>query len=769
MLDLPRERVYERILKAIELGVDLGAEVAGLGAFTGVVGDGGVTIAERSPIPVTTGNSLTIAAGVRSLFRGARRDGDRRARVDRGRRRRDRLDRRRVRRADRAARRARRFSSRATRRGCASSTRACASGCRATSSFTTDISAAVRRADLVLTATSSTQDVIEPEDLRTGAVVCELSLPHDVSRRVAVERPDVLVVEGGNMRVPGAMRWWRVREPGSDFDMGLPRGHRARVHVGDDGARAREPLRAVHARAAGSTSRRCARSTRSPRRAGFSLADMRAFDLPISREQIARTRAAAAERRAAIGMTFGRAHADARRAPRPVDTMPATGSGAGSADLRYRVRRAIPRSGTLRTTDDIQRRRRQDLQRVSKWSADPAYPRARRRIEIRSPTRATVASRSHERDATIACEERNCRSATQRACEIVSVRGSCATATGTALGERGALGGLTRDLDAITPIIPRTDSQRRAGASGSRTRTERAVKVFHRTTESPQRWSITRAIVSGKGRVVKKVVSVSLGSSSRDHRAEVELLGERFDISRVGTDGSIDKAIAKLQGARRHGRRDRARRHRRVPVRRQGPLRAARRAAAARRGEDHAGRRRQRAEEHARAQRDRVHAGRARHRAAREARADGQRARPVRDGAGAGAGRRRRRVRRLHLRARPRPAGARARRVRGDGAQVSARRVQAAVPVLLSDRQETRPRAAAEISRVLRGRRDHRRRLPLHAAVHAGPARRQDDPDEHRHRAATSTYCASAGSRGSSRRRPISAAARSARTSSKRR
>lgn len=46
---------------------------------------------------------------------------------------------------------------------------------------------------------------------------------------------------------------------------------------------------------------------------------------------------------------------------------------------------------------------------------------------------------------------------------------------------------------------------------------------------------------------MKKVVSVSLGSSSRDHRAEVELLGERFDIARIGTDGSIDKAIAKLK------------------------------------------------------------------------------------------------------------------------------------------------------------------------------------------------------------------------------
>jgi hypothetical protein len=45
---------------------------------------------------------------------------------------------------------------------------------------------------------------------------------------------------------------------------------------------------------------------------------------------------------------------------------------------------------------------------------------------------------------------------------------------------------------------------------------------------------------------VKRVVSVSLGSSSRDHHAEIELLGERFDITRTGTDGSIDRAMARL-------------------------------------------------------------------------------------------------------------------------------------------------------------------------------------------------------------------------------
>ncbi|MGA7355914.1 MAG: hypothetical protein WBW76_10835, partial [Candidatus Cybelea sp.] len=42
---------------------------------------------------------------------------------------------------------------------------------------------------------------------------------------------------------------------------------------------------------------------------------------------------------------------------------------------------------------------------------------------------------------------------------------------------------------------------------------------------------------------MKRVVSVSLGSSSRDHRAQVALMGEAFDISRVGTDGKLDAAI----------------------------------------------------------------------------------------------------------------------------------------------------------------------------------------------------------------------------------
>lgn len=41
---------------------------------------------------------------------------------------------------------------------------------------------------------------------------------------------------------------------------------------------------------------------------------------------------------------------------------------------------------------------------------------------------------------------------------------------------------------------------------------------------------------------MKRVVSISLGSSHRDHAVEVELLGERVRIERIGTDGDMARA-----------------------------------------------------------------------------------------------------------------------------------------------------------------------------------------------------------------------------------
>lgn len=42
---------------------------------------------------------------------------------------------------------------------------------------------------------------------------------------------------------------------------------------------------------------------------------------------------------------------------------------------------------------------------------------------------------------------------------------------------------------------------------------------------------------------MKHIVSVSLGSSKRDHAFETDFMGEHFRIERIGTDGDWDKAI----------------------------------------------------------------------------------------------------------------------------------------------------------------------------------------------------------------------------------
>src|SRR5437870_7115625 len=45
---------------------------------------------------------------------------------------------------------------------------------------------------------------------------------------------------------------------------------------------------------------------------------------------------------------------------------------------------------------------------------------------------------------------------------------------------------------------------------------------------------------------MKRIVSVSLGSSSGDMRVETEFFGERFLIEREGTDGDLRRAIARI-------------------------------------------------------------------------------------------------------------------------------------------------------------------------------------------------------------------------------
>ena len=82
--------------------------------------------------------------------------------------------------------------------------------------LTTDIHSVLHEADVVITATNSVESLITAENLKPNAIVCELSRPFNVGRDVKESRSDVLFIDGGLVRVPG--------ELDLGFDLGYDKG-----------------------------------------------------------------------------------------------------------------------------------------------------------------------------------------------------------------------------------------------------------------------------------------------------------------------------------------------------------------------------------------------------------------------------------------------------------------------------------------------------------------------------------------------------------------
>lgn len=204
---LPIEEVYAKIVRCCEIAHEQGAQLIGLGAFSSVVGDGGITIASRSPIAVTTGNSYTVATAIEGTLKAC-------ALLE----------------VDLAN------ATLAVVGATGSIGRTCAKVLGRTfgriilvgrdldrtqavaaelgnAEATTDVNR-IREADAVITVTSSDAAIILPEHLKPGCVVCDVARPRDVSVRVSKERPDVLVIEGGLVKVPGDVEF--------NFDFGFP-------------------------------------------------------------------------------------------------------------------------------------------------------------------------------------------------------------------------------------------------------------------------------------------------------------------------------------------------------------------------------------------------------------------------------------------------------------------------------------------------------------------------------------------------------------------
>jgi predicted amino acid dehydrogenase len=179
-----------------------------------VVGDGGVTIAQRLNMPVTTGNSLTVGFAVEALIQTAERHGLEMERATAavvgasgsiG-----------LASAEMLAPLVERLILIGRREIRLSQARAQAEAAGAARvRVSTDLDD-VATADLILSATSATRPILRPHHLKKTAVVCDVARPPDVAPAVKRKRGDVAVVEGGIVSVPGSVNF--------GFDLGLPAG-----------------------------------------------------------------------------------------------------------------------------------------------------------------------------------------------------------------------------------------------------------------------------------------------------------------------------------------------------------------------------------------------------------------------------------------------------------------------------------------------------------------------------------------------------------------
>lgn len=218
MMRRPPSFTYRRLIRAARMSERMGAQLMGLGAFTSVVGDAGITVAQKADIGITSGNSLTVAATLEAakqavlLMKGGRPDhvravvigatGSIGAVCAR-------LLAQAVRDVVLVAPRAERLLS--LKQQIEQET----PGARVIAATHPD--AYVGDADLIITTTSAlTGKVINVDKLKPGAVVCDVARPPDVKEEDAKRRPDVLIVESGEIVLPG--------EPDFGFDIDMPPG-----------------------------------------------------------------------------------------------------------------------------------------------------------------------------------------------------------------------------------------------------------------------------------------------------------------------------------------------------------------------------------------------------------------------------------------------------------------------------------------------------------------------------------------------------------------
>ena len=207
---------YRRLNQAARMAERKGARIMGLGAFTSVVGDAGITVAHEADIAITSGNSLTVAATLEAAKQAVIKMGK----------------------PDLTTGKAMVVGATGSIGSICARLLAQAIfdvvlvsiepeklidlkrtiECEAPGAHVTIGTRAedlLADCDLIVTATSAFgQRIIDITQCKPGAVICDVARPPDINPAEAALRPDVLVIESGEVLIPGNIDL--------GYDIGLP-------------------------------------------------------------------------------------------------------------------------------------------------------------------------------------------------------------------------------------------------------------------------------------------------------------------------------------------------------------------------------------------------------------------------------------------------------------------------------------------------------------------------------------------------------------------
>ena len=282
---------YSRLHKAAQMSERKGARIMGLGAFTSVVGDAGITVAHEADIAITSGNSLTVAATLEAAKQAV---------INMG--------------AEDLTK------GKVMIIGATGSIGSVCSRLLAQAIYDVvlvsieperliDLKRVIQEetpgakvaiatrpdeligeCDLIVTATSAFgQRIVDITKCKPGAVICDVARPPDINPAEAALRPDVLVIESGEVLIPGDIDF--------GYNIGLP-PKTAYACLAETALLAMDGRFEDYTLGRNISVERVKEIYRLFKKHQFQIADLRSFDEVVTAEQFAQKRQLAAELKA---------------------------------------------------------------------------------------------------------------------------------------------------------------------------------------------------------------------------------------------------------------------------------------------------------------------------------------------------------------------------------------------------------------------------------------------------------------------------------------